>query len=213
MSQSSGTITTIFKSRQNLLKLLSGQGYDIKDYEECSVNETHVMFNNKQLDMMLSSQNNEKSKKVYVKYHLAKTLRRENINDYIDDLYNLEQVLSKDDTLIIVIKQEPHDPLLNILKQIWEQEGLFIMIYNLERLQYNILEHMYVPKHTILTDTEVADLKKRYNINDTSELPEISRYDPVAQAIGMRPGQVCKITRPSKTAITTDYYRICCQVK
>ena len=72
---------------------------------------------------------------------------------------------------------------------------------------------MYVPKHTILTDTEVADLKKRYNINDTSELPEISRYDPVAQAIGMRPGQVCKITRPSKTAITTDYYRICCQVK
>ena len=144
MSQSSGTITTIFKSRQNLLKLLSGQGYDIKDYEECSVNETHVMFNNKQLDMMLSSQNNEKSKKVYVKYHLAKTLRRENINDYIDDLYNLEQVLSKDDTLIIVIKQEPHEPLLNILKQIWEQEGLFIMIYNLERLQYNILDHMYL---------------------------------------------------------------------
>jgi hypothetical protein len=136
MSQSSGTISTIFKSRQNLLKLLSGQGYDIKDYEECSVNETHVMYNNKQLDMLLSSQKNEKSRKVYVKYHLAKTLRRENINDYIDDLYNLEQVLSKDDTLIIVIKQEPHEPLLNILKQIWEQDGLFIMIYNLERLYF-----------------------------------------------------------------------------
>ena len=119
MSQSSGTISTIFKSRQNLLKLLSGQGYDITEYEECSVNEVHVMYNNKQLDMMLSSQKNEKSKKVYAKYHLAKTLRRENINDYIDDLYNLEQVLSKDDTLIIVIKQEPHEPLLNILKQIW----------------------------------------------------------------------------------------------
>lgn len=213
MSQSSGTISTIFKSRQNLLKLLSGQGYDITEYEECSVNEVHVMYNNKQLDMMLSSQKNEKSKKVYVKYHLAKTLRRENINDYIDDLYNLEQVLSNNDTLIIVIKQEPHEPLLNILKQIWEQEGIFIMIYNLDRLQYNILEHMYVPKHTILTDAEVLELKKRYNITDTSELPEISRYDPVAQAIGMRPGQICKITRPSKTAITTDYYRICCQVK
>jgi DNA-directed RNA polymerase subunit H (RpoH/RPB5) len=213
MSQSSGTISTIFKSRQNLLKLLSGQGYDITEYEECSVNEVHVMYNNKQLDMMLSSQKNEKSKKVYVKYHLAKTLRRENINDYIDDLYNLEQVLSKDDTLIIVIKQEPHEPLLNILKQIWEQDGIFIMIYNLDRLQYNILEHMYVPKHTILTDAEVLELKKRYNITDTSDLPEISRYDPVAQAIGMRPGQICKITRPSKTAITTDYYRICCQVK
>jgi len=212
MSQSSGTISSVFKSRQNLLKLLFAQGYDIKDYEEFSVNETHVMYNNKQLDMMLSSKNKENTeKKVYVKYHLAKTLRRENINDYIDDLYNLEQVLSKNDTLIIVIKQEPHEPLLNILKQIWEQEGIYIIIYNLDRLQYNILEHAYVPKHVILNDAEVNDMKNRYNIVKTTELPEISRHDPVAQAIGMRPGEICKIIRPSKTAITSVYYRICTQ--
>ena len=170
------------------------------------------MYNNKQLDMLMPSATvGENSKKVYVKYHLAKTLRRENINDYIDDLYNLEQVLTKNDTLIIVIKQEPHEPLLNILKQIWEQEGIFIMIYNLERLQFNILEHAYVPKHTILNDSEANEMKKRYNIVKNTELPEISRFDPVAQAIGMRPGQLCKIIRPSKTAITADYYRICSQ--
>ena len=215
MAQSSGTITSVFKSRQNLLKLLFEQGYDIKDYEEFSVNETHAMYNNKQLDMMMSSKNKEvkevKEKKVYVKYHLAKTLRRENINDYIDDLYNLEQVLTKNDTLIIVIKQEPHEPLLNILKQIWEQEGIYIIIYNIDRLQYNILEHTYVPKHVILSETEVNDMKKRYNIIHDTELPEISRYDPVAQAIGMRPGEICKIIRPSKTAITSEYYRLCTQ--
>ena len=212
MSQSSGTVTTVFKSRQNLLKLLVAQGYDVNDYEEFSVNEVHVMYNNLQLDMLMSSEkSSDNSKKVYVKYHLAKTLRRENINDYIDDLYNLEQVLSKNDTLIIVIKQEPHEPLLNILKQIWEQEGIFIMIYNLERLQFNILEHTYVPKHIILNDEEVNDMKKRYNIINDKQLPEISRFDPVAQAIGMRPGQMCKIIRSSKTAITTDYYRICSQ--
>lgn len=213
MSQSSGTITSVFKSRQNLLKLLTTQGYDVGDYEEFSVNEVHVMYNNSQLDMLMSteSEEGENSKKVYVKYHLAKTLRRENINDYIDDLYNLEQVLSKNDTLIIVIKQEPHEPLLNILKHIWEQEGIFIMIYNLERLQFNILEHAYVPKHVILTQEEADNMKKRYNIINDAELPEISRFDPVAQAIGMRPGQLCKIIRPSKTAITADYYRICSQ--
>lgn len=216
MSQSSGTITSVFKSRQNLLKLLTTQGYDVGDYEEFSVNEVHVMYNNSQLDMLMSTEseegeNSENSKKVYVKYHLAKTLRRENINDYIDDLYNLEQVLSKNDTLIIVIKQEPHEPLLNILKHIWEQEGIFIMIYNLERLQFNILEHAYVPKHVILTQEEADNMKKRYNIINDAELPEISRFDPVAQAIGMRPGQLCKIIRPSKTAITADYYRICSQ--
>jgi len=209
MAQSSDTISSVFKSRQNLLILLNEQKYDIKDYEEFSVNEVHIMFNNKQLDMLMSQPND--NKKIYVKYHLAKTLRRENINDYIDDLYNLEQVLTKGDTLMIVIKQEPHEPLLAILNQIWEQEGIFIIIYNLEKLQYNILQHSYVPKHIILNNEEVDKLKKTYNITNDKELPQISRYDPMALAIGMRPGQICKIIRPSKTAITTNYYRICSQ--
>ena len=212
MAQSSGTITTIFKSRQTMLKLLQAQKFNIKDYEEFSINEVHVMYNNKQLDMLMSSDDNiENKKKVYVKYHLAKTLPRQNINDYIDDLFNLEQVLSKGDTLIIVIKQEPHEPLLNILRQIWEQDGIFIIVYNLERLQFNILEHSYVPKHIIMTESEIVEMKKKYNIKDDIEIPEISRFDPVATAIGMRPGDICRIVRPSKTAITTNYYRLCSQ--
>jgi DNA-directed RNA polymerase subunit H len=212
MAQSSETITTIFKSRQTMLKLLQAQKFNIKDYEEFSINEVHVMYNNKQLDMLMSSEDSENTKKkVYVKYHLAKTLPRQNINDYIDDLFNLEQVLSKGDTLIIVIKQEPHDPLLNILRQIWEQDGIFIIVYNLERLQFNILEHSYVPKHEIMSETEISEMKHKYNIKNDLEIPEISRFDPVAMAIGMRPGEVCKIVRPSKTAITANYYRLCSQ--
>ena len=170
------------------------------------------MYNNKQLDMLLSSEEgDEKQKKVYVKYHLAKTLPRQNINDYIDDLFNLEQVLSKNDTLIIVIKQEPHEPLLNMLRHIWEQDGIYIIVYNLERLQFNILEHSYVPKHVIMNEKEIAEMKHKYNISNDLEIPEISRYDPVAMAIGMRPGDICKIVRSSKTAITSNYYRICSQ--
>jgi len=212
MAQASGTITTVFKSRGTVLKLLQQQKYDISDYEEFSVNEVHIMYNNKQLDMLLSSEETETvKKKVYVKYHLAKTLPRQNINDYIDDLYNLEQVLSKGDTLIIVIKQEPNEPLLNILRQIWEQDGIFIIVYNLERLQFNLLEHSYVPKHVIMNEAEIIEMKKKYNIKDDIEIPEISRFDPVAVAIGMRPGDVCKIIRPSKTAITANYYRLCSQ--
>jgi len=105
MAQSSNT-TALFKSRFNLLNLLKKQGYETKDHEEFSVNEVHIMNNNKQLDMLLSSpEDAESPKKVYVKYHLGKTLRRENINDYIDDLYTIENVLNKSDTLIIIMKQ------------------------------------------------------------------------------------------------------------
>ena len=92
---------------------------------------------------------------------------------------------------------------------IWEKDGLFIVIENIKRLQYNILNHSLVPEHTIIDDKQVDEVMKKYNIKNKMEFPDISRFDPVARVIGLRPGDVCKIIRPSKTAITTEYYRVC----
>jgi DNA-directed RNA polymerase subunit H (RpoH/RPB5) len=207
---SSGTISTLFKSRNTLLDLLEKQGFDISDYTDYGVNEIQTMYTNNQLDMLLSSTKDVRpAKKVYVKYHLAKTLRRENINNITDDLYNLEQVLQKSDMLIIVMKQEVNDTLIHILNEIWEKEQIFIVIHTLDRLQFNILEHQYVPEHIVLSDVEKEAVEKKYNITDSKQMPSISRYDPVSLAIGLRPGQVCKIIRPSKTSVNSIYYRYC----
>lgn len=207
---SSGTISTLFKSRNTLLDLLEKQGFDISDYTDYGVNEIQTMYTNNQLDMLLSSTKDVRpAKKVYVKYHLAKTLRRENINNILDDLYNLEQVLQKSDMLIIVMKQEVNDTLIHILNEIWEKEQIFIVIHTLDRLQFNILEHQYVPEHIVLSDVEKEAVEKKYNITDSKQMPSISRYDPVSLAIGLRPGQVCKIIRPSKTSVNSIYYRYC----
>lgn len=207
---SSGTISTLFKSRNTLLALLEKQGFDISDYTDYGVSEIQTMYTNNQLDMLLSSAKEVRpAKKTYVKYHLAKTLRRENINNIIDDLFHLEQVLQKTDTLIIVMKQEVNDTLIHILNEIWEKEQIFIVIHTLDRLQFNILEHQYVPDHTVLSDVEKEAVVKKYNITDSKQMPSISRYDPVSLAIGLRPGQVCKIIRPSKTSVNSIYYRYC----
>jgi DNA-directed RNA polymerase subunit H (RpoH/RPB5) len=66
-----------------------------------------------------------------------------------------------------------------------------------------------LPSHRILSTSESTVIKMRYNIMEDSQLPELSRFDPVAQAIGIRPGEICEILRPSKTAISAYYYRIC----
>ena len=46
-------------------------------------------------------------------------------------------------------------------------------------------------------------------IKDKSQLPEISRFDPQALVIGLRPGDICLIERSSVTAMKTNYYRVC----
>lgn len=213
VQNTSSLISSIYKSRTILLDLMGMQGYNIYDYEGFSVNEVNTMKVNNQLDMILEKNDEDvdlkRKPKIYIRYYLAKSLRPQNLQEMIDDLFNVEEVLSKHDTLFIVVKDEVNDTLINALKHIWEQEKIFIVIQNLKRLQFNILKHVLVPPHRILNSAEVLTIKKRYNIMNDGQFPDISRFDPVAQAIGIRPGQVCEIIRPSKTAISAPYYRMC----
>jgi DNA-directed RNA polymerase subunit H len=189
------------------------QGYNIEDYGNFSVNEVNSMKQNNQLDMLLEKKEEnpvtKRKNKIYIRYYLGKTIRPSNLQEMIDDLFNLEEILKKDDTLFIIIKDEINETLTNELKHIWESDGIFIVIENIKRLQFNILDHELVPKHTIVPESEVVNIMKKYNITDKIQFPDISRFDPVARAIGLRPGQLCHIIRPSKTAIEADYYRIC----
>ena len=79
------TTVRIYKSRKNLLDILETHGYEITEYNEFSINEVHIMTKNKQLDMLL--ENSNKTKKVYIKYNLGKTLRPANLYELIDDLF------------------------------------------------------------------------------------------------------------------------------
>jgi len=205
MTHQSSEIQLIFKSRNILLDLLSEQGYDVNKYTGSSINEVNSMYQNKQMDMLLE----KKDKKVYVKYHLNKTLKQSSINDYIEDLIHLDNVLEKKDDIIIIIKDEPNYSLLSVLSNLWLQDQIYVNVINIKRLQFNILNHVLVPKHRVLNDEETKNFKQRYNISDNSQIPDISRFSPVAQVIGMRPGQICEITRNSKTAINTLFYRVC----
>ena len=203
----SGEIVSIYKSRAIILELLRAQAYNTEDYDDFSVTEVNSLVKNKQLDMLLTKDSGDK--KTYIKYHLAKTLRPNHIYEYIEDLFNLEEVLTKKDDILIIMKDEPNETLIKLLKNIWQQEGIFIIIFNIKRLQFNPLNHVLVPPHSILSEEDDIAIRKRYNIMHDDQLPAISRFSPIAQAIGIRPGKICKIVRPSKTAITTNFYRIC----
>jgi len=211
---SSVLISQIYNSRKIILELMDKQGYNINDYANFSINEVNSMKQNNQLDMLLETDENKittenPNKKIYIRYYLTARPAGKNIQEMIDDLFILTETLTKKDTLFIIIKDEPNETLIGELKHIWESEGIFIVIESIKRLQFNILNHSLVPSHRVMLDNEVKDIMKKYNITNISQFPDISRFDPVARVIGLRPGQVCHIIRPSKTAIETNYYRVC----
>lgn len=205
----SGFVIQIAKSRDNILSILKHRGFDVENYEYQSISQVHIMFLNDQLDMLVVHPEN--NKKAYVKFHLGKTLRNNNIMDYIDDLFTLESVLKKEDDLIIIGRDSANDSMEKILRQLWSQDQYLISIIGIKHLQFNILEHTLVPPHRVLNKKESEDIKQKFNITSDSQFPDISRFSPVALAIGIRPGELCEITRPSKTAINAPFYRICSQ--
>lgn len=120
------------------------------------------------------------------------------------------------DMLIYILFDEPNATLLKCVREYFDKQSIFILPFNIQRLLYNVLDHDLVPPHFVLSPTEVQrEVVEPYRLNSSSykelgeKLPEISRFDPVAMAIFMRPGQVCRIVRSSLTAITSNYYRVC----
>ncbi len=205
----SNTINQIYKSRKVILELFNDKGYAIENYMDFSINEIDAMMNNNQLDMLFEHNGNKK--KAYIKYSLStKQIRwQQNLEEIVEDLYFIENILSKDDDLVIVINDEPNENLLTKLKYMYDNEGIFIVMINIARLQFNILKHTLVPKCEILSKDAKEKLKKEFNLNSDRQLPQISRFDPQAIAMCVRPGEVCKFSRKSSNAINADYYRIC----
>lgn len=200
-------VSQLYTSRQILLNQLKRRGFDVDDYLNFSFNDVRIMYTNKQLDMLII--NSTTKRKVYIKYHIATKLRPSHIYDYIDDLFHIEEILSKDDELIIITKNKIPETITKLMANTYLRDNIFFMIFNLKQLAFNILDHHLVPPHRILNKEEETKMRKKFNISKNSELPEISRFDPVAKAIGMRPKQVCEILRPSKTSIVTKFYRLC----
>ena len=208
MSYNNNHILNIYKSRMNILNIMEYQGYAVSDYVNFNINQVDAMLSNDQLDMLIENGNTKQ--KTYIKYYFnSKQIRQNNLDEIIEDLYIIDEVLDKKDNLIVIIEDEPNDVIISRLRYLYENDGIFVVIHNIHRLQYNILNHDLVPKCVVLTDSESNEFKQTYNINSNSQLPEISRFDPQANALCMRPGQIGKFTRKSITALETTYYRIC----
>ena len=67
-------------------------------------------------------------------------------------------------------------------------------------------DHIYVPKHEILAIAEAKKVLEKFHCKPT-ELPLIFVTDPAIVGLGVKPGDMIKITRASVTAGESLYYR------
>ena len=161
-SANSVLVSKIYKSRNIILDLLKKRGFDTNDYEGFSINEVHIMNTNKQLDLLLVNPNT--NRKVYVNYRHSKKISPGIIHEMVDDLFNVEEILDKNDELIIITKDKANDTTIKLLRHLYDTEGIFINVYNIDNYLFNILDHTLVHPHRVLNKKEEEGIFKKYNI-------------------------------------------------
>jgi DNA-directed RNA polymerase subunit H (RpoH/RPB5) len=202
----------LYVSRTTILYYLKNAGFDCTHYENFSIEDIESMNQYDQLHFKVTNMTTNES--CYVLYKLDETfkqniIKRNNIEQFINEIYEEHRLIENKDTLIIITNEYTKESVNKILKNIWEKEKKYIVLFTLSNLQKNTLLHHLVPNHTRLSNDEKLSIFKKYNIKNNLELPEISRFDPVSKAILLRPEELCEIIRHDKISLTNKFYRIC----
>lgn len=98
--------------------------------------------------------------------------------------------------------------------QLMKKHRIFVQLFNLKTLMFNVAKHEIQPKQEPLDlwhdGDEIAKIKRTYNIADLStSFPLIAVGDAMAKFIGLRRGQLSKITRINPSGGTSVDYRWC----
>lgn len=121
------------------------------------------------------------------------------------DAASMEQY--KDKKCIFVFKDEITTQNRKSIYEFWSPDDC--QIFSLRELQYNLSRHALVPKHELVGPETVNDLIVRFSLRSKAQLPGIHRDDPMARYLGLAIGDVIRVVRPSQTAISYNFYRVC----
>ncbi len=203
--------TYLNKTRCILTEMLEYRGYDISN-----ISPFTTFTGTDKLDKL--SINLSKNGKELIQVHYEVESTRTNhkkltkrIEDIISKLESPEK--SKDLTIIFLVRDGMTPSVKEAIRLLSEKYGVFIQIFPIRNLMYNCTKHKSVPQHIRITKTEyevyLQDFLDSLHIESLENLPKIFDTDPVAMFIGLRPGEMCKIIRPSMSAGEHIVYRYC----
>jgi DNA-directed RNA polymerase subunit H (RpoH/RPB5) len=113
---------------------------------------------------------------------------------------------------ILILGEQPPSATLNKLiamdKSLVAVGGI-LQVFYVKELLYNPTKHTLVPPHERLTESEGKKILDTYMIKQKSQMPIISRNDVIARWLGLRQGDIVRITRYNETSGTYYYYRCC----
>tara|TARA_Y100000389_G_scaffold204970_1_gene261418 strand:- start:18294 stop:18950 length:657 start_codon:yes stop_codon:yes gene_type:complete len=209
----------LMRSRCVILEMLRMRGYDTSSCD-MSISVGDNDNNPKPIKLTRNDEN-----EIQVHYEIMKKTQHKKLFNTDDGLIDMvvknREPSNKelDLTLVIVLRDKSTPTVVNAINKAMEKYKIFIQVFTIRSLMYNITKHQIVPTHERIDNESsiellhgkdgTSGLLDSLHIDHEKKLPHILDCDPVAMFIGLRPGEICKITRPSQSAGVHVVFRYC----
>ena len=209
-------LNKLTQSRKTILEMLELRNYNYEKYNNYSANELDIMLKNmdkkinyEHMPLDIECDNKKEDKKVLIKYILTR-VRVANLKTLISELIEYEKIKTNDD-IIFIVKDKINnlESFYNLFNGFLKSNNIFVQIFSIDNLIINITKHELVPDMRIVSKDEEKDIKKKYNIENNSNIPIILTSDPSAMFYGIKSGDLVEITRTSETSGKYISYRYC----
>ncbi len=214
---------TLYRSRVTLLEHLEKQGYDISPYVKFSPTEVDEMVKAGPANQIVPALQMELKRKeadpetevdtCVVIYTLGRIKQKlTGANSILAKLADQKETgWALKSTEFIIVTLEPIAPNFDAAAaDAFVNKKMRVRFFQAAAAIHNPLKHVLVPPHEKVPKEQHEALLKEWFSEKKSQMPSIRFHeDPVARWMGLVPGDVVKITRPSPTAGTYVSYRVC----
>lgn len=206
----------LYRSRKTILRILADRGYNTKPYEKFGIDEIEAMAtaggDALRMDLERPAEKADSTvTKCRVVYSLQKLKPR--LAGFVRNMTEKEgneDIVDPKTTEVIVMLAAPEgEPVADAYHreayEQWVSKKLRISFFRIANLVIHPSEHMLVPKHEKVPKGEIP-----FPPAERPKLPFLRFHEDMqARILGLVPGDIVKITRPSPSSGEYIIYRIC----
>lgn len=190
------------------MELLESRGYETGPFSRFSPKETKSMSTYLTSADFLAPHKDDPERKCAVLYIEAKP--KIAISELVQSRMKGDFDFTQVEVILMVKATELGEAYTQIAYTEWVKYKLRVSAFAIYSLNNNPTKHVLVPKHEIVPEEEHAALLETLMVNSKSQLPIIRfHFDMQARWLGLVPGDIVKITRPSPSAGVYTMYRVC----
>ena len=198
------------ESRKTILEMMESRGYNTAPYAIINPHDlVKLAINPEALEMrMTHKEDNTRIATILYKEKNIKNNLHTIIDGYIGNLSSDEMTPNSE---IIYISYFPVvDTFHQASVSAWAKAKLRIQFFYIKHLVSNPIKHTLQPHFEVVKQENYETIMKEHYVRNKTQFPVIKYHeDMIARYMGLVPGELVKITRPSPSAGEYISYRIC----